>query len=262
MQQLLASTQLPFRDPNHHLFPRLPTFLSQFHYAKEFLDRTAVAEMRGCCSTTNLSVQLRRYLMYALQGPSQSAKTSFAKSLFTNPFVLTVQGVSTLNLSKFCYGKHDALSLPNMLGPKHVFQACLHVFLRFVSPQDLGQPERLGFHLGAPSRASEQSRLPQAWGIPNRGLFLFCALPWFGNFLEGHLSAKICFFLSVQVFLFAVPIMITLDLDVPSAAAFQASEWLRANVLLDTLQPGDTTYVPGERRMLPMAALPRLSLPA
>lgn len=51
----------------------------------------------------------RRYMMYALQGPSQAAKTSFAKQLFQKPFVVTVQNSTTLNLKDFIYGHHDAL---------------------------------------------------------------------------------------------------------------------------------------------------------
>ena len=44
-----------------------------------------------------VSIVSRRYQLYALQGPSQSAKTSFIKSSYRNPFVVTVQGITTLN---------------------------------------------------------------------------------------------------------------------------------------------------------------------
>ena len=58
-----------------------------------------------------VSIVSRRYQLYALQGPSQSAKTSFIESLYRNPFVVTVQGITTLNLSTFEYGVRDALCL-------------------------------------------------------------------------------------------------------------------------------------------------------
>ena len=51
----------------------------------------------------------RRYMIYGIQGPSQAAKTSFAKQLFQKPFVVTVQNSTTLNLKDFVYGHHDAL---------------------------------------------------------------------------------------------------------------------------------------------------------
>jgi len=54
-------------------------------------------------------------MIYGLQGPSQAAKTSFAKQLFQKPFVVTVQNSTTLNLKEFVYGHHDALS-PDRLG--------------------------------------------------------------------------------------------------------------------------------------------------
>ena len=49
------------------------------------------------------------------------------------------------------------------------------------------------------------------------------------------------------------------DLDVDSDAAFESSEWLRANVWLDKLGPGDTCYIPGERQHVLMADVPPLT---
>ncbi|CAJ1459714.1 unnamed protein product [Effrenium voratum] len=88
--EVLSRTRLPFRHVNDPLFPNLPPFLDQFTYAQE------------------------RYRLYALQGPSQAAKTSFVKSLFKRPFVLTVQNATTLNLRDFKYGFHDCLILDNV----------------------------------------------------------------------------------------------------------------------------------------------------
>ena len=73
------------------MFLHLATFLEQFKWAKD------------------------RYLLYALQGPSRAAKTSFVKSLFRKPFVVTIQGQDSLNLQKFVYGGHDALILDNLV---------------------------------------------------------------------------------------------------------------------------------------------------
>ena len=73
------------------LFPSLAGFLEQFQWAKD------------------------RYHLYALKGPSQAAKTSFMKSLFKNPFVLTIQGHDVLDLRGFEYGTHDALIIDNLV---------------------------------------------------------------------------------------------------------------------------------------------------
>ena len=42
-------------------------------------------------------------MIYGIQGPSQAAKTSFAKQLFQKPFVVTVQNSTTLNLKDFVF---------------------------------------------------------------------------------------------------------------------------------------------------------------
>jgi hypothetical protein len=90
VREKLKDTRLKFRDITDPLFPNLPNFMAQFEWMDD------------------------RYKMYALQGPSRAAKTSFIKSLFANPFVLTVQNATTLNLSKLVYGVHDALVLDNI----------------------------------------------------------------------------------------------------------------------------------------------------
>lgn len=51
------------------------------------------------------------------------------------------------------------------------------------------------------------------------------------------------------------------DLDVDSGSALAASEWLRANVLLDKLRVGDTCYVEGDRPVIWMKDLPKLQMP-
>ncbi|CAE7541988.1 unnamed protein product [Symbiodinium natans] len=108
--QVLSLARLPFRcvdDPfvanlsrlsrlvsaydQMRLFPNLQAFLDQFHWATD------------------------RYKIYALQGHSQAAKTSFVKSLFAKPFVVTIQGQDVLNLQAFEYGHHDALILDNLV---------------------------------------------------------------------------------------------------------------------------------------------------
>ena len=68
------------------LFPCLPLLLEQFQWVKD------------------------RYNVYALQGPSQAAKTAFVKSLFKLPLVLTIQGQDVLNLQSFRYGHRNALT--------------------------------------------------------------------------------------------------------------------------------------------------------
>ncbi|CAE7530266.1 mcfG, partial [Symbiodinium microadriaticum] len=58
-------------------------------------------------------LQCRRSYKNFLQN-AEAAKTSFAKSLFKCPLVLTVQGATTLNLREFKYGQHDGLILDNL----------------------------------------------------------------------------------------------------------------------------------------------------
>jgi hypothetical protein len=73
----LDTTKLPFKARDDPLFQHLDTFLEQYLWATE------------------------RYQMYALQGPSQAAKTSFVKSRFKNPYVITIQvglGFSSLEM--------------------------------------------------------------------------------------------------------------------------------------------------------------------
>jgi len=73
------------------LFPSLSKFLEQFKWAQD------------------------RYRLYALKGESQAAKTSFVKSLFQRPYVVTIQGQDVLNLQGFQYGHHTALILDNLV---------------------------------------------------------------------------------------------------------------------------------------------------
>ena len=56
-----------------------------------------------------------RYLLYALQAPSQAAKTSFVKSLLRKPFAATIQGQYSLNLQKLVYGGHEGVILDNLV---------------------------------------------------------------------------------------------------------------------------------------------------
>ena len=65
---------------------------------------------------------------------------------------------------------------------------------------------------------------------------------------------------SYVAFLWAVPIVMTLDYDVDARKAFSASEWLRANILLDVLPPGATCYFPGERSRISMSDVSMASI--
>ena len=60
------------------------------------------------------------------------------------------------------------------------------------------------------------------------------------------------------VFLWAVPVAITLDLDL-DCSVFHNSEWLQANVFLDVLQGDSKCYVMGLRGKIPMTDMPRFS---
>jgi hypothetical protein len=180
----LASTRLPFRQANDALFPKLRSFLDQFQWASE------------------------RYLMYALRAPSQAAKTSFIKSLFKTPFVVTIQGQDSLNLQGFKFGVHDALVLDNLVD--------WELILKY--------------------RAMLQANVDvHKLGETTTSIFAY------------------------PVFLWATPVLITLDEDVDCAPYF-ASKWLCANVLLDTLASGDKCYLPGVRAPIPMADMPKLRL--
>lgn len=181
----LALTRLPFREPQDPLFPQLGAFMEQFRWAQE------------------------RYRMYALQGPSQAAKTSFAKACFKNPFVVTVQGQKSLDLRNFEYGTHDALVLDNL----NSFQVILDHRALLQANNDM---HRLG---------------ESATGI-----------------------------YSYSVYLWSVPIFLTLDLDVKAAEEMGQSEWLRANVMLDVLQAGDTCYIKGDRQLLSRDQMPNFTV--
>ena len=181
VREKMQATRLAFREIDDPLFPQLQTFMSQFDWMDD------------------------RYKMYALQGPSRAAKTSFVKNLFVNPFVLTVQSATTLNLCKFVYGTHDALILDNI----NSFQIVLD------------------------HRALLQANT------------------------EEHLlgkSATGCY--AYRTYLWATPVVLTLDSDVKADAAFRASDWLRANVLLDVLPSGATCFIPGVRPRVPMSEAP------
>ena len=179
----LSTTKLPFRLVTDPLFPKLPIFMDQYQWAQE------------------------RYLMYALQGPSQAAKTSFAKTLFKNPFVVTCQGAECLNLNGFRYGEHGALVLDNIVDLDLILQ-----------------------HRALLQANTDEHRL----GESATGIY------------------------SYSVFLWAVPIIMTIDMDVDAAGAIAASEWLSANVLRDMLPRGATCYVPGNRQRIPIADMPKL----
>jgi hypothetical protein len=157
------------------LFPNLPTFLSQFEWAKD------------------------RYMLYGLQGPSQAAKTSFTKALFKSPFVVTVQGQETLDLREFKYGFHDALILDNVNSLELVLS-----------------------HRALLQSNNDTHRL----GVSSTGIY------------------------SYAVYLWAVPVVLTMDLDVDARAALKKSEWLRANLLLDVLPADAKCYLPGDRPQL------------
>ncbi|OLP88848.1 hypothetical protein AK812_SmicGene29770 [Symbiodinium microadriaticum] len=158
-----------YRETVVQLFPCLPRFLEQFRWARD------------------------RYKLYALQGPSQAAKTSFVKSLFKSPFVLTIQGQDVLNLQSFQYGRHDALVLDNLVE--------WSLILKY--------------------RALLQSNVDlHVLGESATGIY------------------------SYSVFLWGVPICITLDADVDSTP-FMASEWLQANVYRDVLPVGAKCYFEG-----------------
>ena len=180
----LEKTKLPFRLISDPLFPKLAKFVAQFDTARE------------------------RYTMYALQGPSQAAKTSFVKTLFKNPYIVTIQGEETLNLKGFQYGTHGALVLDNIVD--------FDLILRY--------------------RALLQANTDvHRLGESATGMY------------------------SYSVFLWAVPIILTVDLDVDATGAIAASEWLTANVLHDVLPRGTTCYVPGPRNDIPMASVPSLA---
>lgn len=147
-----------------------------------------------------------RYYLYALQGPSQSAKTSFVKALFKNPFVVTIQGQESLNLQKFVYGSHDAVILDNLVD----------------------------WNLILKHRALLQSNLDlHTLGESATGVYAY------------------------RVYLWAVPVCVTLDVDV-DLRPYHSSEWLRANVLLDVLPAGSKCFGDGERRAIRMADMPQL----
>jgi hypothetical protein len=178
----INATKLPFRGLDDPLFPQLSAFFQQFEYAKE------------------------RYAIYALQGPSQAAKTSFAKSLFRNPFVITVQGEALLDLRAFVYGSHDAVIIDNLVS----FDLILKYRALLQSNTDL---HRLG--------------------ESTTGIY------------------------SYTVFLWAVPVLVTLDIDVDTAPYFR-SDWLQTNVLLDSLSQGSKCYVDGARPLVNMRDMPCL----
>ena len=182
---ILATTRLPFRLPTDALFPNLQKFLDQYEWAQE------------------------RYSMYALQGPSQAAKTSFAKSLFRRPFLVTVQGQRSLDLRGFEYGSHDALILDNL----NSFQIVLDQRAVLQANNDVHK-----------------------LGESTTGIY------------------------SYSVYLWAVPILLTLDLDVAASKEMAESEWLRANILLDVLPEQATCYMQDVRRLVPMTEVPRFGL--
>lgn len=55
---------------------------------------------------------------------------------------------------------------------------------------------------------------------------------------------------SYAVYLWAVPVVLTMDLDVNTAEALKRSEWLRANLLLDVLPSNAKCYLAGDRPQL------------
>ena len=60
-----------------------------------------------------------------------------------------------------------------------------------------------------------------------------------------------------KVYLWAVPVCMTLDIDV-DMEPYHSSEWLRANVLLDVLPTGAKCFEDGERPRIRMADMPQL----
>lgn len=128
------------------------------------------------------------------------------KSLFKNPFVLTIQGQEFLDLRGFEYGAHDALIIDNLV----TWDLVLKHRAMWQSNADL--------HL---------------LGQSSTGMY------------------------SYQVFLWAVPVCITLDSDV-DCSPFYNSEWLQANVFLDDLPNGAKCYIEGQRPRIPMSAVGKL----
>ena len=61
---------------------------------------------------------------------------------------------------------------------------------------------------------------------------------------------------SYAVYLWATPILVTVDLEVDARTAIAASEWLSANVLLDCVPRGQVCYIPSERCLIPMTDMP------
>ena len=175
-------TKVCSKANDRRFFPKLPIFLDQFRWAKD------------------------RYSIYALQGQSQAAKTSFVKSLFSRPFVVTIQGQDSLNLQKFQYGHHDALILDNLVEWSLILK----------------------------HRALLQSNTDvHILGESTTGVYAY------------------------RVFLWAIPVCITLDADV-QRAPFDSSEWLQANVLLDVLPLGAKCFSAGQRQQIRMSDMPRL----
>ena len=145
-------------------------------------------------------------MIYALQGPSRAAKTSFIKSLFTDPFVITIQGQEVLNLQNFEYGRHNAVILDNLVDWALVLKY----------------------------RALLQSNIDMhLLGDSATGIYAY------------------------SVFLWGVPICITLDSDVDNRP-FYSSDWLQANVFLERLPENSKCYLEGERSYIRMCDMPQL----
>ena len=62
-----------------------------------------------------------------------------------------------------------------------------------------------------------------------------------------------------SVLLWGTPVLITLDADV-DCRVYLKSEWLRANVLVDQIQPGQKCYIDGHRPLMRMCDMPTLML--
>ena len=65
---------------------------------------------------------------------------------------------------------------------------------------------------------------------------------------------------SYGVYLWATPILATVDLEVDAVGAIAASEWLSANVLLDRIPQGEVCFMPGAQLQIPMSRMPAFGL--
>ncbi|CAJ1445622.1 unnamed protein product, partial [Effrenium voratum] len=270
--EVLSRTRLPFRHVNDPLFPNLPPFLDQFTYAQE------------------------RYRLYALQGPSQAAKTSFVKSLFKRPFVLTVQNATTLNLRDFKYGFHDCLILDNVntlkfiLDYRAILQSNLDTHVLGDSATNVysytiflwGTPILITLEAGDEISFLKRKHLltvegnilmtphvkhfDKLFSLLRLNLNLYCVNRLYSA-MDSRGSKKP---MQQMIKLFMISQMVSMtdalstgdgdiDCDVDVDTEMAESEWLQANIMLDKLLRGSVCYQDGERQQIRMADMPKLT---